>query len=209
MQKKETPLRRRIAPSVPLALELIDSDGSKFVKTFKLSFDMNAAAEIQLRTERTVRYAVTEGPREGETVEEQRGLLLSDLSIMSHIGEPVFLSIAFWAAILAHHPEYHSEEGLEVIRSYMQESNMEPIGEAVWQAYLAWLPPAKKEWILKYRAEEEEKRARRLRGEKVEDDEPDPSMPEREASPASLSDGSSSGPSPVTTSASAKANSAS
>lgn len=136
-------LRRRIAPSTPLTLELEDDSGGKFVKTFRLCFDFNAGAEILDRT----------------------GLSLLNGSIWQHIDKPTVFSVMFYAAILANHPEYRTvdekgeptDEGLEVIRSYMQEANAEPITEALWKAYLAFLPKEKRELMEKLRMKAEGK----------------------------------------------------
>ncbi len=127
-------LKKRIAPSVLLKLDLNDDLGSKFTRTFRLSFDANAAAEIEERT---------------------------GLSMLS--GEawqkPSFkvMSIMFWAAVLANHPEYdtedekgnRSDEGLRVIRSYMDVGNALEISDALEKAYMLSLPPDRRAEIEK------------------------------------------------------------
>jgi hypothetical protein len=139
----DTALRRRIAPSTPLTLELEDDIGGKITKTFRLCFDFNAAAEIKERTD----------------------LSLLNGSIWQHIDNPTVFSVMFYAAILANHPEYRTvddegaptDEGLEVIRSYMQESNADVITEALWKAYLAYLPKEKRDLMERLRAKAEAK----------------------------------------------------
>ncbi len=128
----DSALKRRIAPSVPLKLELDDDKGEKFVKNFRLSFDANAAAEIEERTGFNM----------------LRGEIWEKLSFKG-------LSIMLWAAALANHPEYDTEdadgertdEGLRVIRSYMGIGNTPQISEAVEKAFLASLPKDKREAI--------------------------------------------------------------
>jgi hypothetical protein len=174
MEGKTTALRRRIAPSFPLEL-LLENDGSggKTRLEFRLCFDMNAAAAIQ----------------------EKAGLLLTDVGIWKHVGEPIALGVMFWASLFANHPEYRSDEGLEIARSYLQENNAAQIVDVMWEAYLAFVPKEKREMLV-------ERRKRAERGEKTEDP-----LASKPAAPAS--GGSSSGPSPDTTSESAQTNSAS
>lgn len=179
MSNPSTALRRHIAPSVPLSLDLTDDAGGKLLRRFRLAFDFNAAAEIKTRI----------------------GLKLLDGSIWQHIDDPVVFSVMFYAAVLAHQPEYRTrddageptDEGLEVIRSYMQESNAEVITEALWQAYLAWLPKEKRELMERLRAKAEGKSADPLS--------PAPAATMPPTGPVLNSASSSSGPSAVTTSA--------
>lgn len=171
MDNGQSALRRRIAPSVPLKLDLEDDIGSKFTKNFRLSFDANAAAEVEERTGFNM----------------LRGEIWTKLSFKA-------LSIMFWAAVLANHPEYDTEdaagnrtdEGLRVIRSYMSIANTPQISEAVEGAFLASLPKDKRDVI----------EAQRKAPLAVAD----ASVP---AVPSAESPGSISGPSPVTTSVSA------
>jgi hypothetical protein len=179
-EKKLGALKRRIAPSTPLSLDL-DREGSsgKLRLDFKLCFDMNAGAAIQ----------------------EKTGLLLTDVGIWAHIGEPKAMGAIFWAALLANHPDYNSDEGLEVARSYIQESNAGEIVDALWAAYLAFLPAEKREFVLRLKADLEDKEKR--------EKEPPLEQAPAETPAAASSGGSSSGPSPATISASASTSSAS
>jgi hypothetical protein len=136
MPQKVTPIKRRVAPSVPLKLDLEDDSGAKFSKEFRLSFDFNAAALIQ----------------------EKTSLKLTEFSSWRHIDEPIFQSVMFWAAVLAQSPEYEGDEGLSVLRSYMDEKNSEAIVEALWQAYLLYLPKEKREFVVKLKADAEKER---------------------------------------------------
>jgi hypothetical protein len=175
-----TPIKRRIAPSVPLKLELADDNGATFVRNFRLSFDFNALARI----------------------EEKTGLRMLGIGVWTQLSAKV-VGAMLWAAILANHPEYDTREadgertddGLEAISSYVDLSNAEQVTSALWEAYLRNLPKEKSEALRKAKAEMES-------GATVPNEEA-PATP-----PATVPDGSSSGPSLVTTSESLKANSA-
>jgi len=172
-----TALRRRIAPAIQVTLELQDEGGSPYKASFQVSYDFNAAAAIQ---EHTVSKAHPEG------------LKLTDASVWSHASEPIFFSVMFWAGIIARHPEYNSDEGLEVIRSYMDERNSDLIIGACWDAYLLGLTPEKRKFMEKLKDDAEKK----LRGETV-----DPTSPAaKEATPEKNSAGLNCQPSPDTTS---------
>ncbi|HEY0701272.1 MAG TPA: hypothetical protein VGD60_00750 [Candidatus Acidoferrales bacterium] len=179
--KKTAALRRRIAPSTPLTLELEQEYGPIIKVELKLAFDMTAAAALQEKTQ----------------------LLLTDYSIWKHIGEPKLLATMLWAACLSHHPELDVDEGPGVIGSYIQENNADQVTEALWQAYLAYLPKAKREKFAQLKAEAEEKAKR---GDETESPLDETKTP---ASGTIPSAGSISGPLPDTTSASVSASSAS
>jgi hypothetical protein len=140
MPKERTILRRRIAPSTPLSLELVDDSGDKFTKNFRLSLDYNAASYIELKS----------------------GFGFLDGEIWGQLNATT-ISIMLYAAVLANHPEYWTvdrndqatDEGLEVIRSYMDMENTEQITKALNDAYVSSLPPDKKERALKAQAEAE------------------------------------------------------
>jgi len=112
-----TALRRRITPSVPLRLTLTNDDGQEFSVEFRLSFDFNAMAEI----------------------EERAGVSMLDGEIWKHLSART-LRIMFWASALHHHPEFRSDEGLEVVGSYMDPSNAGTIAEALERAFVASVP---------------------------------------------------------------------
>jgi hypothetical protein len=122
-------LRKRIAPSVALALNLETDSGGKMSRTFRLCLDFNAISEIE---ERTV------SPRNPQGISLLRGDIWGKLSAST-------LRVMLWASVLAHHPEFdtydeegkRTDDGLEVIGSYMDAGNTEAIAEALWHAYLA------------------------------------------------------------------------
>jgi hypothetical protein len=122
--KQTTELRRRIAPSVPLTLELADDSGEKFTRSFLLAFDFNAMTSVL----------------------EQTGYSMLTGEIWNHVNEKT-LSIMFHAAVLLRHPEYASDNGLEVIRSYMDTMNTEAITNALNDAFLLQLPPARRKKV--------------------------------------------------------------
>jgi len=168
-------IKRRIAPSVPLTLDLKDDSGATFKRDFRLSFDFNATA----------------------LVEERTGLNLLTAEVWTSGLSSRSLSIMLWAAVLAHHPEYAGDEGLEAIRSYMDVGNTDPIHGALWDAYFISLPKEKREAL-------EEAKKKLEAGEKT-----DPlAMPPEAAKSESLSIGLNSGQSPATTLDSASKSSA-
>lgn len=178
-----TALRKRLAPAAPLTLELADADGGKFVVSFRLCFDFNAAAEIK----------------------EKTGLsILNFAAFWSQIDDPRVLSVTFWAAALAHSPEYRTrdeqgkptDEGLEVIRSYMTDDNAEPIADVLWAAYLLSLSKEKRQAV---EAARERAKKRQEAGDRPQTPAPVPAT----TTPIS----STCGPSPDTTSASTSENS--
>jgi hypothetical protein len=120
-------LRRRIAPGVSLTLDLTEDDGSKFQRTLKLSFDFNAMALVHERT----------------------GVDMANTYPFNKVNlAPPTLSVMLWAAILANHPEYEGEEGLGVLRSYMDGGNVDQIEQALFDAWLVNLPEAdRKMWL--------------------------------------------------------------
>lgn len=173
-------LKRRIAPSTPLTLEFMEEGNIKTALKFKLAFDFNAAAAIQEKTD----------------------LNLLDFSIWKNANDPNVMRVMFWAATHAHHPEYRSDEALEVLGSYMDESNSGQIYEALWAAYLAYLPKQKREYLERLRKTTDE-----VTEEMRQQGETNPMKLGQEII-RRMSLGSTSGPSPDTTSASATASSA-
>lgn len=119
-------LRRRIAPSFPLKLELLDDSGDTLIRNFRLSLDFNAACDIQAR--------IGSSLLDGATWEDTR---------------PITIATMLYAAILAHHPEYETtdgdgnptNEGIEVLRSYMDAGNCKDIQNALFEAFVATLKP--------------------------------------------------------------------
>lgn len=143
----KTAMRRRIAPSHQITLDLVDDDGSKFSRSFRLSFDMNVIVLI----------------------EEKTGLGLANGEIWDYLGEKmsrdpkkakreynaqpsiaVVVSTMLWAAVLPHHgDEYGTDEGLAVIRSYMDISNFSQIAIELEKAFVATIPKDRLEALKK------------------------------------------------------------
>lgn len=178
MAEKRSPLQRRIAPSITASLEYPDGK-----MDFRLAFNNNALARI----------------------EESTGLnlLAAPYALWDKLGKSR-LGVIFWAALLQDRPELASDEGLLVARSYLDgpENDMRAFN-AVWEAYVLYLPKDQAEAL----------RAARVNWEKDRDEEKDAAepLPEEKKTdlPQSPQTGSSSGPSPDSISDSAKANSAS
>jgi len=175
-----TPLKKRIVKALPFTLDL--GDFGKF--DFQLCYDFNSAAALQ---EKTI------------SKQTPAGIKLQELMTWTHVSEPIFISALFWAGIINRHPEYNSDDGLEIIRSYMDEGKLDEITKACWDAYLLNIPKEKREFMeeLKAKAETEIKSA----------NPPSPAgqVPTPETTPTGLT----SGPSPDTTSDLAKTSSAS
>ena len=177
MPEKRTPLQRRVAPSVNVTLEYPDGKAS-----FRLAFNNNALARI----------------------EETTGvnLLASPYALWEKLGKSK-LGIIFWAALLQDRPELGSDEGLLVARSYLDgEENDLRIFNAVWDAYMLYVPKRQAEALRTARSEWEHEQA------SGEGSEPAPVEKKTETSEGPQA-GSSSGPSPDSTSASAMRSSAS
>jgi hypothetical protein len=182
-------LQRRLPPSVPLRLELDTDSGMKDIREFKLSFTVNAAAVIKEKT----RIA---DPSSGKIIDPGVSLL-NFIEAWSQISDPRLLRLMFWAAVLAHHPEYDTKdedgkpnnEGLETIGSLVDETVSDQIGEALWQAYLKSLSKDKRDAVIKVRkmAEDQAKSG----------NPPVPSSVSPDATTATMTTtGSNSGPSP-------------
>ncbi len=199
-------LKRRIAPTVPITLELEDEDSQKFKKTFHLCFDFNAISLIEERTG----FSLLDGlaiwgevaPAATAEGKKKKGRKASRRASL--------LSIMFWASVAAKHPEYLTEdenqepsgEGLQTIRSYMNSSNSEEILAALWEAYLLYLPADQRELLKKLTSDAE---AQQRAASETSPLAPAPDqIPANQPTPA----GSISGPSPATSSESATKTSA-
>ena len=181
-----TALQKRKVPAHNVTIE-VPGVGSL---EFQLTYDFNAAAALQ---EKTVSKAFP------------MGIKLPEIEAWSHIGEPIFLSVLFWAGIIGRHPDYNNDDGLEIIRSYMDEGNSEVIAQGCWDAYLLNLPQKKREFMeeLKRQAEAGIRKKSEAASKK-----PDPPNPAAADPQPESSIGSQPTPSPESTSDLAKTNSA-
>jgi hypothetical protein len=135
-ENKPMQLRRRIAPSVPLRLNVMDDGGDELQRTFNLSLDFNAACFVQ--------SAIGKSLLDGQTWEDT---------------SPITISTMLYAAILAKHPEFDTRddkgqptsEGIQVIRSLMDAGNAKQIQNALFDAFVATLPPERQVAIKKAR----------------------------------------------------------
>jgi hypothetical protein len=179
--KRSAAIRRRIAPFTPLVLMLEEQGGAFYRVELKLAFDMNAGAAIQERT--------------ADPKMNFRGYMLTHFRTWANISEPMLLKAMFWGAVLAHHPEYNSDEGFDTVGTFIQENNSEEILEAIEKAYLAYLPKERAEELLKLKAKAKAEEVAKLKGDGAETD-----VPLDGTNQTSPSAGSRSGPSPDTTS---------
>ncbi len=112
MQQESAALKRRLTPSIPLALDVENGDGTMFRVELKLAFNMNVLASIRERC--------------GQN-------LLSD--IFSWIDDPKAVIAVLWGSCLPYQPEFNCDEGFEAIGEYMSLENRVPTIEALLQAY--------------------------------------------------------------------------
>lgn len=186
----ESLLRRRVAPRVPLEIHVPETEnGVEFHHTFDLAFDFNAVA------------AVSEITGE-ECLNSIQMWVLMDARMLRAV---------LWAALLRHQPELdtrdvrgrRTDEGLQVVGSWISFDSWARIHGALWEAYLKFLPKEQAEFYRKARENAEKK----LR-ESAESPLAKTSSPAKSESAAN-SDGANSGPSPDTTSECPTAKSAS
>ena len=204
-EKNSAALRRRVLPFTPLDLMLEEQGGAFYRVELKLAFDMNAGAAIQERT--------------ANPKLEFRGYKITDyIETWSNIAEPNLLRAMLWGAVLAHQPEYNCDEGFETVGTFIQENNGQQVIDAIEAAFFKYLPKSRVDEILKLKAQIEAQKAKGetngrplVPGAVPSETNPPKSETKTEtAEPISSgSAGSSSGPSPATTSESASANSAS
>jgi hypothetical protein len=171
------PIKKRIAPSVPLKLEMTDDNGSTFVRNFRVCFDFNVLGRIETRT----------------------GINMLGFAVWNNLNVNN-LKFMLWSAILPNHPEFDTEkpdchhcghaqktdEGLEALASLLDFEGGEKATEALLEAFLLYLPKEKAAALRKARE-----------AEKAGDALPNADPPA--ATPATVvPDGSSSGPSLAT-----------
>ncbi len=122
-------------------------------------------------------------------VQMKIGINMLTMAAWSKIDDPSVLHAMFWGAVLAHQPEFNCDEGYEVLGSYINnEERTSKVIEGVWAAYRAYLSEEKRKLLPEslLKAAQKEPSA-------------NPTMP---VTPAQLSTGLTSGPSPATTSSS-------
>jgi len=120
-------LRKRITPSYPLRLVVRNADDSTFELNFRLSYDFNAMA----------------------LVEEHTGFSMFDGSIFKN-PSATNVSVLLWAGIQEYcGDDYTGDEGLRVIRSYLDLENVQVAQEAINEAFLVSLPKEQADLIRK------------------------------------------------------------
>ena len=129
-------------------------------------------------------------------IEEQTGIKMLGLIVWTQLSAKVVRAM-FWAAVIANHPEFEDEkEGLHAIGEYLRLSNVDGVVDALWEAYLLNFSRDRVPAL----------RALREAGKKSTV--PNASAPESTPADPILPDGSSSGQSQDTTSASVMTTSA-
>jgi hypothetical protein len=122
---KITPLRKRLAPSVPFVIEFEDEKG-KSTQNVQLAFNFNSIAYV----------------------EEATGVnLLHDYLYIYKHADATNVSIFFVAALLPYQPEYGEKDGLEIVRSFIDFSNCDAIMRAVLKAFKLSLSPELQQMI--------------------------------------------------------------
>lgn len=136
-------------------------------------------------------FSLSFGMRAIAEIEERTGLSVLRGEIWKKLNAKT-IAVMFWAAALESHPEFDTgdDTGLQAIFSYLDVANIGMVGDKLWESFFASLPARRQEEILA-----------NAKRDGAQGDAPDPTK-------AAAEDGSSSGPSPVTTSASASASSA-
>lgn len=140
-------MRRRIAPSHDMSLDLVDDDGTKFTIKFRLSFDMNVIVLIEEMTG----LGVANGEIWDYLSEQlSRGKDGPKREYRVHPSVSMVVSTMLWAAAQPHHgADYDSEEGLRVIRSYMDFNNFAFIAFELEKAFVASIPKEKRDAMKK------------------------------------------------------------
>jgi len=121
----KSPLRRRIAPSVPFVLEWTNADGTKVSESFQLSYDFNSLALVEEALGKSMLLDIGEVFHERPTVKS--------------------VSVLLWAAVQENHPEYEGPEGLFVLRSNLTVKSAKAVKEACQEAFMAQLPKVEKQ----------------------------------------------------------------
>ena len=120
-----SPLRRRIAPSVPYTLNVENDGGDKFSLSFRLAYDLNALSLAE------------------ETLSRQLG---REINIFAEIAKCLDIpsirttSILFWAAVGLNHPEWRGEDGLEALRSCVTIKDLKDVASVCAEAFILQLP---------------------------------------------------------------------
>lgn len=118
-------LRRRINPGVPLEIHFEDARG-EYRQRFQLCFNLNVLANISERTG------------------------VNALEYFWNGMDANLLRAVLWAALLPCHPEFdtrdakgqRTDEGINTVGSWLMADNQARTFEALWEAYLLYLPEA-------------------------------------------------------------------
>ena len=157
MPDKRPILKRRLAPSVPLTLDVKDENDAVIGKLeLRVGFDFNVLARI----EDTYNEILRRKKRPGEIVTPEERLHTLGLEMWTRLNAGI-LNVMLWSACVPYNPEYLSDvwtddgpDGLVVLCSYLDKTEAEKATEALWQAYMLYLPKDQREIMKKLKAGE-------------------------------------------------------
>lgn len=112
-------LRKRITPSTPFILSVVDADGGKFETSFQIAYDFNALCLI----EKSLNINVL----------KQFASLLLEANAQT-------IAVLLWAGVQKNHPQYAGVEGLEIIGSNLTLESAKAAFAACIEALIAQLP---------------------------------------------------------------------
>jgi hypothetical protein len=164
MPKARAPLERIIYPDVPVT---IDVKGKP--ETFRLCWDYTAIANLEDKT--------------GSDCLEN----FVAPWVKVNIGK---LGAMFWAASLYYQPEYAGDEGLATLRSFLNYDNSLDVFNALWKAYLLYLPKDKAAFLSGERERIENEQREELESQRSGKT-PDPQKPVGDNEPTGENSGTS------------------
>lgn len=112
----QSSIKRRIAPAVPLTLNIENADGSSFTVGWKLRINYNVLADAQ---------------------EVSKHNFLGGNGILDWVDDPSRIRALFWASLLPEQPELRDE--LFTIGDYLDGSNRSEVLEALFKAFSLYL----------------------------------------------------------------------
>jgi hypothetical protein len=125
----DSPFRRKIAPSVPLLIEFTDETGT-FSKTFRVAFDLNVLARVS----------------------EATGIQALTFELWTKMNALV-LRAMLWSALIPYQPYFSKPGRLDDVGAMLDGDNQERAIEALWEAYLLYLPKDQREGLKRAREE--------------------------------------------------------
>lgn len=151
-----SPLRRRIAPSVPFTLNVENDGGDKFSLSFRLAYDLNALSLAEEYLTKQLGHEVN---------------IFAEIAKCLDVPSIRTTTVLFWAAVGLLNPDYRGEDGLEALRSCVTIKDLKDVAAACAEAFILQLPSEQAEKI-------------RARKKAIEEGKPDPSQPNPETTTA-------------------------